>query len=130
MAYRMRYQRVALAPGIDVTLLLGLPAVPPFIDQFSPFALPLLLGTLVMVLLAAIVVTLVLQQVVGPAELGVATKRKRHVPLWFVLGVGFTMALSAAYAIDKLHESVNQGHNAEVVLVRIEGLSRSLNALD
>ena len=128
-SYRMHYETVEIAPGFKTALVVGLPAVPGFASELSPFVFPILLPSLLLILIAAIVVSALSHSVSGYPGSGPDQKMTgRKVNVVPVLAISMIVAMATAYSIDGLHANVNINHQAHVLLVRIEGLAQQLNA--
>jgi PAS domain S-box-containing protein len=129
--YRVRYQHAEPVPGVKLTVLVGLPAVPGFAEQLAPFLVPLVFGGGVVLLVAVAVVMLLPGSLAVRAVPGSITlpRRKRELSGWFVLLVALVVALAAAVGATALHRSSARLRRSEVVLGRLDGLSRQMTGL-
>ena len=129
--YRMRYEPVEPAPGLQMTVLVGVPAVPGLAAQVRPFVLPVSL-----VVLIALCISLLTLTLTGPQTAAIVNKsrvsalpRKRRLTNWLVLFTAIGIVGSATYGMDQLHRHANINRKAELLLVQIRSNMQRINDL-
>jgi signal transduction histidine kinase len=129
--YRMRYKSVEPVPGLKMTILVGLPAVPGLLVQSSPFILPLVLGSLVVVSVGAVLAV----RLAGTARLGqpnVSFPTVRS-PWRFSRGllgmIALVIVLEVGSNVVVLYQSSNEQEQMARILGTIEERLRQLKHL-
>jgi hypothetical protein len=131
VGYRIRYKSVEPVRGLKMTILVGLPAVPGLLMQFSPFILPLALGCLVVVSVGAVLAVRLAgtPQSVQPNVSFPVVRSPWRFSRRLLAAIALVVVLEVGINLVVLYQSSNEQEQMTGILGTIEDRLRQLKHL-
>ena len=130
MTYRVRHETVEAAPGLRMTVLVGAPVVPSFLEGLGGLVPPLAIAGLMVLVLAVALAGLVVRPRPPTARpTAGATGRGRVLAGWFIPVVAVVFAGTIATGLGMLNDAARRQMELEVRLAQLDGDVGQLDVL-